>query len=127
MKSFIADKNRKLSKLALYHVENLSFSTFQKMLRDKDVKVNGKRVNKDLVLEIGDKVVVKFDHAKNAEIVKVTHIESEKVVYVTKEGNHYHYSNDCSYLIDNRDNMIEILESVAIQFGYADACGICAK
>lgn len=81
----------------------------------------------DKNIEIGDKVVVKFDHAKNAEIVKVTHVESEKVVYVTKEGNHYHYSNDCSYLIDNRDNMIEIPESVAIQFGYADACGICAK
>lgn len=60
MKSFIADKNRKLSKLALYHIEDLSFSTFMKALRKKDVKVNGKRVSQDVTLSVGDKVEIYY-------------------------------------------------------------------
>jgi 23S rRNA pseudouridine955/2504/2580 synthase len=56
MKTFIADKNRKLSKLALYHLEDLSYSTLMKLLRAKDVKVNGKRVSQDVTLNVGDKV-----------------------------------------------------------------------
>ena len=58
MREFIADKNRKLSKLALYHIEDLSFSGFMKALRKKDVKVNGKRVSEDITLSIGDKVEI---------------------------------------------------------------------
>ena len=58
MKEFIADKNRKLSKLALYHIEDLSFSSFMKALRKKDVKVNGKRVGEDITLSVGDKVEI---------------------------------------------------------------------
>ena len=60
MKSFIADKNRKLSKLALYNIPDLSFSTFMKALRKKDIKVNGKRVSDDILLNVGDKVEVYF-------------------------------------------------------------------
>ena len=57
---FVADKNRKLSKLALYNVEGLSFSIFQKLLRKKDIKVNGKRVSEDVLLEVGDVVEVYY-------------------------------------------------------------------
>lgn len=60
MKSFIADKQRKLSKLALYNIEDLSFSALMKALRRKDVKVNGKRVAGDVMLSIGDKVEIYF-------------------------------------------------------------------
>ena len=58
MVKFIADKNRKLSKLALYSVEGLSYTVFCKLLRNKDVKVNGKRVNQDVLLSIGDLVEI---------------------------------------------------------------------
>ena len=56
MKSFISQKNGKLSKLCLYYIEDLSFSTFMKALRKKDVKVNGKRTAQDIALSVGDKV-----------------------------------------------------------------------
>ena len=58
MKSFIAKKNAKLTKLALLNVEDLSFSSLMKALRKKDVIVNGKRVNQDIALSIGDKVEI---------------------------------------------------------------------
>ena len=72
MKEFIADKNRKLSKLALYHIEDLSFSAFMKALRKKDVKVNGKRVGQDITVSVGDKVEVFYTP---------TSIEKYKTIY----------------------------------------------
>lgn len=57
-KTFIADKNRKLSKLALYNVEDLSFASFRSALRKRDVKVNGKRVSEDVALSSGDCVEI---------------------------------------------------------------------
>lgn len=56
MKSFTAQKNGKLVKLSLEYVEGLSYSAVMKLLRNKDVKVNGKRTNKDLALNVGDVV-----------------------------------------------------------------------
>ncbi len=61
LKSFIADKNRKLSKLALYHISDLTFANLMKALRKKDVKVNGKRISQDINLSIGDKVDIFYD------------------------------------------------------------------
>ena len=60
MKSFIADKNRKISKLAFEKIEDLSYSAFNRALRKKDVKVNGKRVSEDILLQVGDKVEVYY-------------------------------------------------------------------
>ncbi|MBO7149533.1 MAG: RluA family pseudouridine synthase [Clostridia bacterium] len=73
MKSFVSKENRKLSKLALNNLEDLSYSAFMKALRKKDVKVNGKRVNKDVMIFIGDKVEIFYaqtDNAKFEEIYK---------------------------------------------------------
>ena len=60
MKKFIADKNRKLSKLALIHLNDLSYAELMRALRKKDVKVNGGRVDKDLLLNVGDVVEIYY-------------------------------------------------------------------
>ncbi len=62
MKTFIANKNEKLSKfINTQYGALMPYSTFMKLLRNKDIKINGKRVNKDVVLSIGDKVDVYFE------------------------------------------------------------------
>lgn len=60
MKSFIANQNRKLSKLALNNIDDLSFSALNKALRKRDVKVNGKRVSEDVMLNVGDIVEIYY-------------------------------------------------------------------
>ena len=82
MKSFIADKNRKLSKLALYHIEDLTFASLMKALRKKDVKVNGKRISQDITLSIGDKVDVFYD-AKIAQMFSVLY-QDQNVLVINK-------------------------------------------
>ena len=81
MKSFIADKNRKITKLALYHIEDLSYSGLLKALRKKDVKVNGKRVNSDVTLEIGDVVEVYYTPTAAEKYIKIYADENVAVVY----------------------------------------------
>lgn len=72
MKSFIVDKQIKLNKFLLdsYNGE-LSYSTLQKLLRNKDIKVNGKRINKDITLSLNDKVEVYYDGVKKQLDLKV--------------------------------------------------------
>ena len=80
MKSFVADKNRKLSKLALYNIEDLSFSALNKALRKKDVKVNGKRVNiASYLLKEGDVIEVR-EKSKDLAIVLEALASTEREV-----------------------------------------------
>ena len=58
MIEFTADKNQKLSVFLKSQNINLSYANLMKALRKKDVKINGVRVNKDVVLAVGDKVVI---------------------------------------------------------------------
>ena len=85
MKSFIADKNRKLSKLALYHIEDLSFSTFMKALRKKDVKVNGKRVSQDVTLSVGDKVEIYYIESTQTKF-EIVYKDQNVLVVDKKKG-----------------------------------------
>lgn len=92
MKSFITDKNRKLSKACLYYLEDLSFSAFMKALRKKDIKVNGVRVNKDVSLNAGDKVEV-FYLALEIEKYSVLFSDQNVLIIDKKQG----YSSENVY------------------------------
>lgn len=62
MRTFKCDKNQKLSKLlALEYGAEISYSTVMKLIRNKEVKVNGKRVGKDVLVNVGDAIEVYFD------------------------------------------------------------------
>lgn len=61
MISYIAQKNSKLSKSVLKAYPLISYTAFMKLLRNKDVKVNGQRVNKDVDVLLGDKVELYYN------------------------------------------------------------------
>ncbi len=86
MKSFICNENRKLSKLALYYIEDLSYSSFMKALRKKDVKVNGKRVNEDMMLSKGDKVEIFYVRTSVAKFEVI--YKDENILVVNKYSGH---------------------------------------
>lgn len=60
MESFIAKKSQRISKLVAESVDGLSYGALMKLLRNKEVKVNGKRVNKDILINEGDEVCLYF-------------------------------------------------------------------
>ena len=50
--------SEKLSRIVARNIKNLSYSNFQKLLRKKDIKINGKRVNIDTEVVDGDEILV---------------------------------------------------------------------
>lgn len=56
MITFTAKKNDKLVKSVLENTKGVSFAAVMKLLRNKDIKVNGTRVNKDVKICAGDKI-----------------------------------------------------------------------
>ncbi len=79
MITVFSDKSQKLSKLSLKSVEGLSYSAFMKLLRKKDIKVNGARVSLDVTLGAGDKVEIYYIPEKS---LPYTEIFSDKNVLV---------------------------------------------
>lgn len=60
MKVFTSNQNKKLSKVVFNFVEDLSYAEFRKALRNKDVKVNGKRISTDVDVLVGDVVEIYY-------------------------------------------------------------------
>lgn len=85
MITFIADKNGKLVKLALKLNADLSYSALNKLLRNKDVKVNGKRIKEDVSLKIGDKVEI-FYTVPSMEKFSIIYKDNNVIVVDKKAG-----------------------------------------
>lgn len=59
MKKLIVNKKygeKRLSKYLLDNVQNLTYGLFSNTLRRKDIKLNGKRINKDIIVHEGDEI-----------------------------------------------------------------------
>lgn len=96
MKKLIVNKKydgKKLNKFLLDNIPNLSYGLFCNTLRKKDIKVNGKRVNKDITIFDGDEILVyiaddlldskSFTHSINLEIV----YEDTNILVINKPAN----------------------------------------
>ena len=61
MKEIIISKKyheKKLNKVILEELSNINYPTFCKLLRKKDIKINGKRINKDVLVYENDKIEI---------------------------------------------------------------------
>lgn len=61
MKKLIVNKKydgKKLNKFLLDTIPNLTFGLFSNTLRKKDIKINGKRINKDITIYDGDEILL---------------------------------------------------------------------
>ena len=81
IKTIENEKVQKLSKF-IYEKLGIGFNQIQKLIRNKDVKVNGKRVSKDLDLDSGSIVEV-YINEKPIEII----FENNDIVVVFKPRN----------------------------------------
>lgn len=79
MRNFKCLKDQKLSKLILSEYgADITYSTVMKLIRNKDVKVNSKRVSKDVALVVGDFVEVYY----NGEEKSYTPVFNERGVLI---------------------------------------------
>lgn len=85
MIEFIANKKIKLSKAVLLYIEDLSYSACMKLLRNSDIKVNGKRVNKDVDVNLGDCVAV-YCKVKERDKFDIVFADENVLVINKKSG-----------------------------------------
>ena len=84
MITFIAEKSGKLVKLALKSSADLSYSALNKLLRNKDVKVNGKRIKEDVALNVGDRVEIYYSAPKTEKFSVI--YQDENIIVVDKKA-----------------------------------------
>ena len=91
MKKIIVNKKyneRKLNKIILDELPNLNYNTFCKLLRKKDIKINGKRVNKDNIIYENDSIEIYLP--KELEDIKIeldVVYKDENIMIVNKPAN----------------------------------------
>ena len=93
MKKLIVNQKyngKKLNKLLLESLPNLTYGLFCNTLRKKDIKINGKRVNKDVTVFEGDEVLVYISDSLlvskssvNLDIV----FEDDNILIINKPAN----------------------------------------
>lgn len=83
----------------------ISYNTIRKLLRNKDIKVNGKRVNSDILLNVGDDVVFYINDLPENKLEVVFEDDNIIVVFkrrkietVSETGEHDLMSDVSSYL-----------------------------
>ena len=89
-KLFVTNKydGKKLSKFILDTYPYLSYNIFNKALRQKDIKVNDKRINKDCIISYNDEISVYISDnflfpLNNLDIV----YEDDNILIINKEAN----------------------------------------
>ena len=91
MKEIIVNKRyheKKLNKVILERVPNINYPTFCKLLRKKDIKINGKRINKDILVYENDKIEIYLP--KELEDIKINLdkvYEDENILVINKPAN----------------------------------------
>ncbi len=93
MKKLIVNKKyngKKLNKFLLDNIPGLTFGHFSNLLRKKDIKVNGKRVNKDIVIYNSDEILVyvtdEFLESKSSYNLDIVY-EDENILAINKPTN----------------------------------------
>ncbi len=81
--------NRKLDRFLLEHFTQLSYNALYKALRTKDIRVNGIRINKNVVLKTGDRIdiYIKDEILSGASAVRQNSPDSIPIEIVYEDKN----------------------------------------
>lgn len=80
--------NKKLDKFILDNLPYLSSNSFYKLLRKKDIKVNGKRINQNINLKLDDEVIIYTPTKLQEQYNKLDIIyEDDNILIINKHAN----------------------------------------
>ena len=88
MKEIIVNKRyheKKLNKVILERLPNINYPTFCKLLRKKDIKINGKRINKDMLVYENDKIEIYLPKELEETKINLDKVyEDENILVINK-------------------------------------------
>ena len=91
MKEIIISKKyheKKLNKVILEELSNINYPTFCKLLRKKDIKINGKRINKDVLVYENDKIEIYLPKELEETKIDLDKVyEDDNILVINKPAN----------------------------------------
>lgn len=108
MKKLIVNKKyneKKLSKFLMETISGLSYGLFSNTLRKKDIKINGKRVNKDIIVCEGDEILVYI-----AEEVLNIKTSSIKLDIIYEDNNIIVFNKPSNIEVTGNNSFTEIVQ-----------------
>ena len=82
VEEFSVNKKQKVSEAIACAYPSLTYNFIRKLIRQKDVKVNGKRIGQDIALNIGDAIVFYINEKPEARLDVI--FEDENLIIVFK-------------------------------------------
>ena len=85
MKKIVVNKKyneKKLNKLITEQISNINYNTFNKLLRKKDIKINGNRINKDIIVYENDVVEVYYSERTENLLSKLEIVYEDKNILI---------------------------------------------
>lgn len=89
MEKIVVDEKyngKKLNKIVLDKISEINYNTFCKVLRKKDIKVNGKRTNKDILVYSKDIIEIYLPNTEKKLNIEIIY-EDENILVVNKKAN----------------------------------------
>ena len=89
MEKIVVDEKyngKKLNKIVLDKISEINYNTFCKVLRKKDIKVNGKRTNKDILVYSKDIIEIYLPNSEKKLNIEIIY-EDENILVINKKAN----------------------------------------
>ncbi len=86
MREFVNNTDQNLIKAITQQYPTLTYNNINKLLRKKDIRVNGKKVGDNINIAAGDKVAVYYDFEKNETLIEIVYQDSNIVVVDKPQG-----------------------------------------
>ena len=89
MEKIVVDEKyngKKLNKIVLDKISEINYNIFCKVLRKKDIKVNGKRTNKDILVYSKDIIEIYLPNTEKKLNIEIIY-EDENILVVNKKAN----------------------------------------
>ena len=89
MEKIVVDEKsngKKLNKIVFDKISEINYNTFCKVLRKKDIKVNGKRTNKDILVYSKDIIEIYLPNTEKKLNIEIIY-EDENILVVNKKAN----------------------------------------
>ena len=89
MEKIVVDEKyngKKLNKIVLDKISEINYNIFCKVLRKKDIKVNGKRTNKDILVYSKDIIEIYLPNSEKRLNIEIIY-EDENILVINKKAN----------------------------------------
>ena len=86
MKKFYSLGDNLIKEISRFYGDKITYGKIMKLLREKDVKVNGGRVNKDVKTQKGDEITVYYDGEDKKIEIKVIYADDNLLVTYKPKG-----------------------------------------